>query len=164
METHTIDPYYFEDPFLFDETALRNAAANNNTRKLEILLDDLKLDINAQNPFSGNTALHIATQNKHPQAVGVLLREGASTKVKNRKQHTPLLMILETSIENKEVTSDQTEIIYLLKQYDDQQSIGQSPAQPRTNKKNKQLKIVHSMALKTRLSSLQQTNSLTTTQ
>lgn len=67
---------------------LITAAANNHTAKLETLLNGI--DPNVKEDSYGITALHAAVQSRHPAAVDILLKSGASKELVNRQNETPI--------------------------------------------------------------------------
>lgn len=65
--------------------ALIRAAASNSVTKLESLLNQ-DIDVNFRDTLYGITALHAAVQNRHVQAVKILLEHGARKDVPERRR------------------------------------------------------------------------------
>src|SRR5207244_1962241 len=110
-----------------DEANLRNAAANNNIAQLQRLITQ-GVDVDAKNPISGDTALHLAIRNEHLRAVRLLIRGGgASMNIENNEKHTPFNMVMETTAHNKKLTANQAALKFTMIQHTE--LIGGSPSQ-----------------------------------
>lgn len=69
-------------------TALSHAAANDYAKVIKILLSDPRIKVNAEN-LLGNTALILATKNKHYDIAAQLLKvAGIDVTIKNNKKET----------------------------------------------------------------------------
>jgi len=79
--------YYNDFPGLLKErdecqaTVLHHAAANNRIAVMVYIIES-EIDLNIVDK-DGNTALHVATLNQHPEAVSLLLRSGISDEILN---------------------------------------------------------------------------------
>jgi len=69
--------------------ALISAAASNSVTKLESLLNQ-DIDVNFRDTLYGITALHAAVQNRHVQAVKILLEHGARKDIVSNRGLTPI--------------------------------------------------------------------------
>ena len=79
-----------------------DAAKNNDIKMLQTLIFKLKYyDINEQTNCKGNTALHIAVQNKADKAILFLILNGIDKNIKNKKRLTALEEIKNEKIEDK---------------------------------------------------------------
>lgn len=72
----------------FDKTTMIRAAESNDPDRVLRCLQ-LGADMHMQD-VNGETALHYAAENGHPQIVKTLLRYGANDKIRNRRGLTPL--------------------------------------------------------------------------
>ena len=66
------------------------ASAGGNVEIVKSLLEHSSIDVEATDDV-GNTALHVATERKHPSVVKVLLKHGAHVDAVNDRARTPLM-------------------------------------------------------------------------
>lgn len=82
------------NPRLVDEqikaTAGHKAGYHGNIRTAQILVEDGRLELDAQGPYNGYTALHDAIWHGHKDTVEVFLKAGANLYLKTHTGHTPL--------------------------------------------------------------------------
>ena len=72
-----------------DEQELIDAAADGNVDQIQQILDKGKVDINFQEGSRGQTALHLASQNGHDEAMNLLIQRGADQEITNNKGLKP---------------------------------------------------------------------------
>ena len=80
-----------------DGASCLHAAVGTATDEATIpLLVKHKVDLNFQNPKTGNTALHLAVKSKRPRIILFLLEKGASIDISNNEGLTPLQLAANT--------------------------------------------------------------------
>ncbi|MFJ6700845.1 ankyrin repeat domain-containing protein [Streptomyces sp. NPDC091272] len=90
---HRADPRVVDH--LMKATPAHKAAYNGRTEVLAALVDDPRLEIDAQGPYNGYTALHDAVWHGHLEGARVLLKAGARTDLRGRDGRTPREMARE---------------------------------------------------------------------
>ena len=86
LDHHSI---YLQEESDIDEQELIDAAADGNVYQIQQILDKGKVDINFQEARYGHTALHLASQNGHDEAMKVLIQRGADQDITNNKGLKP---------------------------------------------------------------------------
>ena len=102
------------NPQLVDDqikaTAGHKAGYHGNTKAAEMLVKDRRLDLDAQGPYNGYTALHDAIWHCHKKTIEVFLDADAKLDLRTHTGHTPLKLAklycrccpeIETLIQNK---------------------------------------------------------------
>ena len=80
-----------EDP-LFQRINFVTTAANGKLRELKLLL--LQGDDPNSADLSGNTALVMASTNRHPEIIELLVKFGANINCRDKNMMTPLLFVV----------------------------------------------------------------------
>jgi ankyrin repeat protein len=78
------------------ERSLRSAAEKNNIYEIEIIIQEGKANINAQDK-DGNTALYLAASKNNIEAAKILLGHNAKTNIQNNDGNTPLHRVIFTA-------------------------------------------------------------------
>ena len=80
---------FFNKPNEMGNTPLMQAVKVGSYQAAELLINEAKVDVNNRNKV-GNTALHIAVLNQHPDLCQLLIKNGADVLIVNDEQYTCL--------------------------------------------------------------------------
>ena len=81
-------------------TPLLIASQNGHVSIAELILQDKNVDINEKVGWDGQTCLHHATNNKHPEMCKFLIKNNADIEIKDRLKRTPLFDACEMGDKN----------------------------------------------------------------